>query len=134
MNNGEIIFWGFFSSIIILQISSLSNLYLVTSFVKNKHISKYVNLLICFSSLIASFLIDRNIFFLNRYGYYDTFFYDDDFFNNYESYNEDNDFYYYRSKRNTKSGNKASKGKIIKRKKAVKSKRNEIRKKVNKRK
>ena len=65
-----------------------------------------------------------------EYGYYDTFFYDNEFYNNYESFDEDDDFYYYRSKRNGKKGTKAQKGKVIKRKKEMKSKRNESRRKA----
>ncbi len=60
-----------------------------------------------------------------EYGYYDPFFDDDDFFFNYESYNEDDDYYYYRTK-----GSKGKKGKIIKRKKANKSHRNESRRRL----
>ncbi len=63
-----------------------------------------------------------------EYGYYDSFFSNNDFYNNYESYNEDDDYYYYRSK--SKNGKKLSEGKVIKRKKAVKSKRTEIRRKL----
>lgn len=64
-----------------------------------------------------------------EYGYYDSFFNDDDFYDNYESYDEDANYYYYRSKSNNK-GERATKGKVIKRKKAVKSKRDEVRRKV----
>ena len=63
-----------------------------------------------------------------EYGYYDSFFQNNDFYYNYESYDEDDDYYYYRSK--NKNGKKVSDGKVIKRKKAVKSKRNETRRKL----
>lgn len=57
-----------------------------------------------------------------EYGYYDTFFTSNDFYNNYESFNEDSDFYYFRTKDNGKD-----EGKIIKRKKENLSSRNESR-------
>lgn len=63
-----------------------------------------------------------------EYGYYDSFFNNNDFYHNYESYDEDDDYYYYRSK--SKNGKKIADGKIIKRKKAVNSKRNESRRKL----
>lgn len=63
-----------------------------------------------------------------EYGYYDSFFDNYDFYNNYESYDEDDNYYYYRSKRG--NGKNLTNGKIIKRKKAVKSKRHELRKKL----
>lgn len=63
-----------------------------------------------------------------EYGYYDSFFNGSSFYSDYERFEEDDDFYYYKSKEI--KGSKAQKGKIIKRKKAVKSKRNESRKKV----
>lgn len=62
-----------------------------------------------------------------EYGYYDPFFNHSDFYNNYESFDEDDDFFYFRSKR--KNG-KATKGKVIKRKKATKSKSSESRRMV----
>ncbi len=65
-----------------------------------------------------------------EYGYYDSFFSHQDFFNNYESFNEDDDFIYFRSRR--KSGNE-TKGKVIKRKKASKSKANDSRRLVTSR-
>ena len=69
-----------------------------------------------------------------EYGYYDPFFDDDNFFDNYESFDEDDDYYYYRSRRNgVRKGTKGksqNKTRIIKRKKATKSKRHETRKKV----
>ena len=65
-----------------------------------------------------------------EYGYFDPFFSHHDFYNNYESFNEDADFIYFRSKR--KNGNK-TKGKVIKRKKASKSKANDSRRLVTSR-
>jgi len=63
-----------------------------------------------------------------EYSYYDSFFDDNDFYDDYENFNEDDDFYYYRSK--TRKGKRTSDAKVIKRKKAHKSKRGEKRKKI----
>jgi len=65
-----------------------------------------------------------------EYGYYDPFFSHRDFFNDYESFNEDDDFIYFRSKRNN---GKKTKGKVIKRKKATKSKTTDSRRLVSSR-
>lgn len=62
-----------------------------------------------------------------EYGYYDPFFYGHNFNRDFERFDEDNDFYYYKNRR----ADGKSKGEIIKRKKAKKSMKNEIRKKVN---
>jgi hypothetical protein len=60
-----------------------------------------------------------------EYGYFDTFFTSHDFHNNYENFNEDNDFYYYRTKN---TGNKEPQ--IIKQKKENKSSPKETRRKL----
>lgn len=60
-----------------------------------------------------------------EYGYFDTFFNSQDFNNNYENFNEDNDFYYYRTKN---TGNKDPQ--VIKQKKESNSARNETRRKL----
>lgn len=65
-----------------------------------------------------------------EYGFYDPFFTHQSFFNDYESFNEDDDFIYFRSKR--KAGS-ATKGKVIKRKKATKSKANDSRRLISSR-
>ncbi len=72
---------------------------------------------------------DYNSFYFGdiwEYGYYDPFFYGHRFNSDFERFDEDDNFYYYKNKRADNS-----KGKVIKRKKASKSKKNEIRKKVN---
>jgi len=54
------------------------------------------------------------------YDYDDNFFFNDDFGNEYEQFNEDEDYYYYRSKgktTKTKNGKKEVKRKMLKRKK-----------------
>jgi len=54
------------------------------------------------------------------YNFNDDFFFDDDFSNEYEQFNEDDDYYYYRSKgktSKTKNGKREVKQKMIKRKK-----------------
>ena len=69
------------------------------------------------------FSFDHNDYYYDGYiyNYDDRFFYSDDFYNGYESYGEDNDYYYYRSKRG--NGIKKGKGKVkvIKRKKLKKA-------------
>jgi len=65
-----------------------------------------------------------------EYGYYDSFFNNSNFYNDFESFDEDDDYLYFRSK--SKDG-KASKGKVIKRKKATKSKPNESRRLISSR-
>ena len=60
-----------------------------------------------------------------EYGYYDNFFSSHDFNNNYENYDEDSDYYYFRSK-----DKDAKEGTIIKRKKENKSTKNESRRKL----
>lgn len=62
-----------------------------------------------------------------EYGYYDPFFYGHSFNSDFERFDEDVDFFYYRNRR----ANGKSEGEVIKRKKAEKSQKNEIRKKVN---
>ncbi len=59
-----------------------------------------------------------------EYGYYDSFFNSNDFYNDYERYDEDDDFYYFRTKN---TGNVKGEAKIIKRKKENLSTRNESR-------
>ena len=62
------------------------------------------------------------------YNYNDNFFNDNDFFNDYEQFNEDDDYYYYRSKgktSKTRNGKKEVKQKMIKRKK-LKSKKPKV--------
>ncbi len=54
----------------------------------------------------------------DEFDYEDDFFYDDDFYNDYEDYDEDDNFYYYKSKKGKSKGHKKSK--IIKRKKLKK--------------
>jgi len=60
-----------------------------------------------------------------EYGYYDSFFNSNDFYNDYESYNEDSDYYYFRTKDKGKD-----EGTIIKRKKENLSARNDTRRKL----
>ena len=59
-----------------------------------------------------------------EYGYYDSFFSSNDFHQGYENYDEDDNFYYFRTKGNKKEGQ------IIKRKKENNSHKNESRRKM----
>lgn len=58
-----------------------------------------------------------------EYGYYDPFFETKHFRSDFERFDEDDDFYYFKSNKKNKNG----KGEVIKRKKAEKSKKNESR-------
>ena len=61
-----------------------------------------------------------------EYGYYDSFFNSNDFYNDYESFNEDDQYYYFKSKNSERD-----EGQIIKRKKENLSTRNESRRQVD---
>jgi len=61
-----------------------------------------------------------------EYGYYDSFFNSNDFYNDYESFNEDDQYYYFKSKNSGRD-----EGQIIKRKKENLSTRNETRRQVD---
>lgn len=56
------------------------------------------------------------------YDYNDRFFFSDDFYDGYESFGEDDDYFYYRSKRDKRLKNGKDKSKVIKRKKLQKEK------------
>ncbi|MCC6700945.1 MAG: hypothetical protein IT221_05460 [Fluviicola sp.] len=61
-----------------------------------------------------------------EYGYYDSFFNTHDFYNDYESFNEDDQYYYFKSKDSGKND-----AQIIKRKKENLSTRNETRRQID---